>query len=396
MVDYVLSARDGFDVRPLTRVDALVLSWLAYCRFADELDTASLAGVRVGELGEGTIRSKLVANVHDVSDSSLLLQALAVSPRFADVRACLHLSDSDADEGRQFSATSFALPGGGTFVAFMGTDNTTLGWKENFRIICAAAIPAQRMAAAYLWQVAEQVEGPLWVGGHSKGGGLAAYAAGMADDDIRARIATCFSFDGPGLHPALREAPGWHGDVPTVKVVPRESTVGMLFERSQEQVTVVRSSAEGFMQHSPFSWEVRGNDFVVEQGLSYDSWRLTRRLNDWLSELGPEGCSSVAEQLGWLVDATGEMTFSGLIRRWSSNRQAMQAALAAAPEAERRSFEQAMDELVATLLLGSRTELGIGAADTPQAGSDAAARKMDDLSAHVNDRLSRIDELLGL
>ena len=147
--------------------------------------------------------------------------------------------------------------------------------------------------------------------------------------------------------------------------------------------------------HSPFSWQVRGNDFVVEQGLSYDTWRLSRRLNDYLSELGPEGCASVAEQLGWLVDATGEMTFSGLIRRWSSNRQAMEAALAAAPEAERRSFEEAMDELVATLLLGSKTELGIGAPETPQVTSDAASRKLDDLSAHVNDRLSRIDEFLG-
>ena len=395
MVDYVLSARDSFDERPLTRVDSLVLSWLAYCRFSDEHDTASLAGVRIGNLGEASIRSKLVANLHDVYNSSLLLQALAVSPRFADVRACLHLSDSDADEGRQFSATSFTLPGGGTYVAFMGTDNTTLGWKENFRLICTTAIPAQRMAAAYLWQVAEQVEGPLWVGGHSKGGSLAVYAAAMADDDIRARIVQCFSHDGPGLHPALHEAPGWHDDVSLDKTVPRESMVGMLFERSQEQIVVVRSSEEGFMQHSPFSWQVRGNDFVVEQGLSYDTWRLSRRLNDYLSELGPEGCASVAEQLGWLVDATGEMTFSGLIRRWSSNRQAMEAALAAAPEAERRSFEEAMDELVATLLLGSKTELGIGAPETPQATSDAASRKLDDLSAHVNDRLSRIDEFLG-
>ena len=394
IVNYVLSATDTFEERPLGRVDSLVLSWLAYYRFPEGLDTKSLAGVRMADLTEGDLGSKLAANVHDASNSSTLLQALSLSPRFRDVRVCLHLEDSDADEGYQFSATTFVLPGGVAYVAFRGTDNTTVGWKENFRLACPEPVGAQRLAAAYLWQVAEQVGGPLVVGGHSKGGNLAAYACAMADDEVRGRILQCYSHDGPGLHPALREAPGWHDDVPVEKTVPRESLVGMVFERSQERLVVVRSSAEGVMQHSPFSWEVRGNDFVLEQGLSYDAWRLSQRLNDWLEEMGPEACTSFVRQLSWLGDATGEASFSGLLGRWSSNRQAMRAALAAAPEEERRSFERTMDDLATTLLLGSAREHERPEVGSPEAAS-AAARTVEDLSARVSDSLSRIDQYLG-
>jgi hypothetical protein len=69
----------------------------------------------------------------------------------------------------QFSAVSFLLPGGDVFVAFRGTDDTLVGWKENFNMSFMHPVPAQREAHKYLERVAAATSGRIFVGGHSKG-----------------------------------------------------------------------------------------------------------------------------------------------------------------------------------------------------------------------------------
>ena len=395
IVDYAAVARDSFASRPLGRVDSLCLSWLAYLRFPADLDVHGATGVRIGELHDASLRSKLVASVYDVESSSRLVREMAASPRFADVRACLHLAESDEAEVRQFAATTFVLPdGGGTYVAFRGTDNTMVGWKENLHLVGSEPVPAQRSAAAYLNRVGPDAAGPLYVGGHSKGGNLAVYAAGMARDDVRARIERCFSHDGPGLNPALVNACGWRGDFPLDKTVPTESLVGMLFERSQADLAVVRCTGSGVRQHSPFAWQVVGNDFSYAQGMGYDAWRLGQRVNDWLERLGDDARDRLVDIGSWLMDATGESSFSGLVARWRGNARAMRAALDAAASDDRELFSEAMDDLATTLVLGSAQEYERPEAGT-QALADAAARKVEDLTAKTNDLLSRLDRLTG-
>ena len=395
IVNYALAASDTFVQRPLCRVDSLCFSWLAYLRFPEGTDVASEKGVRVAELGEASLRSKLMTSLHDVESSSMLVQALALSPRFRDVRVCLHLSDVDETQGRQLAATTFVLPDdAGTYVAFRGTDNTLTGWKENLRLATSEPVPSQRGAAAYLNRIGADATGPLYVGGHSKGGNLAVYAAGMVRDEVRAKIAMCFSHDGPGLSSQLIELTGWDGSFSLDKTVPGESLVGMLFERSQEGLVVVRSSKQGVLQHSPFSWEVQGNDFVLEQGMDYGVWRLGQRLNDWLDALGEAQRKELVELIVWLMDATGENSFSGLLARWQGNARAMSAALDGAPSGDKELFSRAMDDLVATITLGSAREYERPDAGTP-AAADAAARRLEDLSAKVNDRLSKLDRLTG-
>ena len=395
IVDYARTARDGFAERPLGRVDALCLSWLAYLRFPEGLGIEERAGLRLLDLSVLGYTAQMTAPLHDAKESALLFDALAASPRFSQVRACLHVSESSETEGMQFSATTFVLPdGAGSCVCYRGTDDTVLGWKENFHFACAGAIPAQRRAVRYLEDAVSELGGSFWACGHSKGGALAAYAAGMANDETRAQITACYSHDGPGLCPEITTDPAWHSDVPLDKTVPQESLVGMLFERSQSGLAVVRSTAEGVMQHAPFTWEVAGKDFVYEQGMSYDAWRMAQRVNDWLEATPLEDREAFADLLAWLADATGEQSCSGLLRRWNSNSQAMRAALAGAPAADRALFDRVTDELVTTLVLGSAQEHARAEAGTREA-SDAAARRIEDLTARANDHFSKLDRLTG-
>ena len=86
----------------------------------------------------------------------------------------LHDYVNYVDEERiiQFSALTAEMEDGSTFVAFRGTDNTLVGWREDFHMSFETPVPAQVEALAYLRRQAERTERPLRVAGHSKGGNL--------------------------------------------------------------------------------------------------------------------------------------------------------------------------------------------------------------------------------
>lgn len=394
IIDYARLEHATLAVRPLTRVDSLCLSWFSYLRFPVESAARTAAGVSIAELDCDVWRLKMVAALHDSDSSEALLAAMAKSPRFSEVRVALHVDERSDEEGKQFSATTYLLPGGGAYVAFRGTDDSVVGWKENFGLACSPGIPAQVSALAYLQLAALSVDGPLWVGGHSKGGNLAVYAARKAPDAVRARIQACFSHDGPGFCPEALATGGWHDDVAVEKTIPTESLVGMLFEKSQQGFTVVKSSEQSIMQHSPLSWQVEGRDFACVAGMDYGAWKLVRRLNDWLSERDTASRTAFADMLAWLVDVTAETSFSSLVQRWRGNSEAMKAALAAAPADERAAFEDAMEDLVTTLLLGSATEWS-REPQTPTQQAATAERQVDDLTAKFNSKLADLERRTG-
>ena len=394
IVDYVLRERDTFAERPLCRVDSLCLSWLSYLRFPVESTARSAEGVSLADLDRDEWRLKMVAALHDSDTSEALLRAMAASPRFSGVRVALHVDERNDEEGKQFSATTFLLPGGGAYVAFRGTDDSIVGWKENFGLACSAGIPAQVSALAYLQLAALSEDGPLWVGGHSKGGNLAVYAARKAPDQVRSRVRACFTHDGPGFCPEAVAAGGWHDDVTVDKTIPTESLVGMLFEKNQQGFAVVKSSEQSIMQHSPLSWQVEGRDFACVAGMDYSAWKLVRRLNDWLAEHDTASRLAFANTLAWLADVTAETSFSSLIQRWQGNSEAMRAALDAAPAEEREAFEAAMEDLVTTLLLGSATEYD-RSPKTPTQAAASAERQVDDLTAKFNSKLADLERRTG-
>ena len=78
-----------------------------------------------------------------------LVQLAAKTPRFRGVRLFAYTHEYDEAQAKQFDALSFLLPDGTLFVAFMGTDTSLAGWKEDFNMSFLSAVPAQARAAAY-------------------------------------------------------------------------------------------------------------------------------------------------------------------------------------------------------------------------------------------------------
>ena len=107
-----------------------------------------------------------------------VMRAMAATPRFRDVRMFAFEDSYDEEKVMQFSAVSFLLPDESVFVAYRGTDTTLVGWVEDFNMSFMSAVPAQLRATEYAAEVAERVSRrSLRIGGHSKGGNLAAWAA---------------------------------------------------------------------------------------------------------------------------------------------------------------------------------------------------------------------------
>ena len=156
-----------------------------------------------------------------------LVVEAARSPRFRTL--ALGCMETVADQDTQFAALTYRLPDGTLFLAFRGTDDTLAGWKECFAMSYSPSVPSQRLALDYLVRVATKYPGKLRLGGHSKGGNLAVWAAVHAPALLRRRILMVYSNDGPGFHRDLTHTPAYRGLAPRiVTYVPQASLVGAL------------------------------------------------------------------------------------------------------------------------------------------------------------------------
>ena len=115
-------------------------------------------------------------------EDTKLIQVIARSKRFSSMKMSGYINDIDLQRQTQFSAVVFDLDNEHNYyVAFRGTDNTLIGWKEDFNMGFDFPVPAQITALEYFEEARIGLkEGTFILGGHSKGGNLAIYASAFA------------------------------------------------------------------------------------------------------------------------------------------------------------------------------------------------------------------------
>ena len=112
-----------------------------------------------------------------------------------------------------------------------------------------ANVPSQLEAVEYVEQTALEGNHKLILGGHSKGGNLAVYAAFRCDKTIQDRIIQVYNNDGPGFQKEILDSPEYQAMLPRIRtIVPESSIVGMLLGH-EEEYDIVKSSQKGIMQH---------------------------------------------------------------------------------------------------------------------------------------------------
>ncbi|WMI80535.1 Mbeg1-like protein [Anaerotignum sp. MB30-C6] len=303
--DYLLWRGDlTLEQSPLQDVDSLILSCLSYHFFTEVLNQYDATPVTIEELAQ-RVKALPQEKLHmrDPQDI-VLLQLMGKSERYKNMEVCFYVDHVDIEKEAQFSAITILLGDGTFFISYRGTDLTLIGWKEDFNMSFLDFVPAQIAAAAYLLYVAENLTGKIRLGGHSKGGNLAVFAAAVCPVNVQERIVCIYNHDGPGFQEGMLRFQGYKDIGPKIySFVPQSSIIGMLMSR-QGGYTVVKSAEKGLLQHDPYSWEVYGKDFVRLESVSIESKFWDRTLKNWLKALTPEKREKFVDALFELLSMT--------------------------------------------------------------------------------------------
>lgn len=306
-----------FSAAPFNEIDNLIFTQLCFLDMTGIVSSAlSDPAVRLEKAVESyfILHPPKTTSLGAVipSDIHLLAQKAAAGRRFRDVCVTGYVNCVDNQEEKQFSATTYLLGDGTVYVAFRGTDDTLIGWKEDFNMAFKSEIPAQKDAAHYLNDVLHALPHPVRVGGHSKGGNLAIYAAVHADEALSGRICDVYSNDGPGFSSDLLRSPAYLALKSRVhSIVPESSIVGMLLNH-EENYKVVKSSAKGLFQHDGFSWQLLGESFCTINDRSEESKHIDKTLKTWLATMDDAHREQFVDALYSVLAGTNAQTVSEL------------------------------------------------------------------------------------
>ena len=231
---------------------------------------------------------RIFSDVRYEKPNRALMKGLLESKRFRTLKMNCFIDMVEREWEMQFSAITYILENGPVYVAFRGTDENMVGWKEDFNMVYLAPVPAQEYSVKYLNTVASRVRCPFIVGGHSKGGNLAIYSAMYCKPQVREKITKVYSMDGPGFRPETLEA----GDYVSlagrvVRILPHSSLFGMIFA-ADLSYRVIESKSIGIAQHDPYNWIVKEDHFKPVKKIYGTRMQMDNALNAWLLSLNEE------------------------------------------------------------------------------------------------------------
>lgn len=308
MTDYVRENLCTFEEAPFCEVDSMVLSWISYLEFQKNKDIEKTKkGVGLADIYHLEEFDELFSEVWSKEETLEMLTLMLASPRFRNLRLSYYVEETD--EKKQFAALTIRLNPELAYIAFRGTDRSFVGWKEDFRLALTEPIPSQQQAIRYLNMVAKKYPGKLILGGHSKGGNLAVYAAANVDEKIQNRILAIYSHDGPGFRREDMETEGFKRIKGRIcKSMPRFSVVGILFEQ-EAQSKIAISHEKGVLQHYTLSWEIEGGRLKEQEDLSKVSKLLHQKTNALLVSMSEEEKNKLIDTMFAILESTGTDNF---------------------------------------------------------------------------------------
>ena len=312
LVDYVNWRGDlSFEQDPFNEVDALFFSCISYVDFS-------------GIVTEGTSislsdASDLFFQIHtqeerDADKSFIrfayhLMKKAAYVPRYANVILSDYVDHTDPANLIQFAVVSVRYAPSEVFIAFRGTDDTLVGWKEDF-YLSYAQISSEAESLEYLNSVQSGRLDRIRMGGHSKGGHLAIFSAMETDKEIQDRIDGIYDFDGPGFNDEVKETDKFKNIGSKIfRVIPENSVIGRLLSDTAVPL-VVSSTEKGIMQHDPLSWGIEGKKFVAMEKTSVASDVFDEILTQWITEMKQDEKKQFIDDLFSVLEASGETNVS--------------------------------------------------------------------------------------
>ncbi|MDE7222388.1 MAG: DUF2974 domain-containing protein [Acetatifactor sp.] len=362
IIDYLKEYADvSLSDEPMNDVDSLVLCQFSYLKFDGLVPLVTEKGrsVSLQQLYEHPDYEKLYGDERYEKENRALFEAMRKCVRFRNLHlnCYVNIIETQADFETQFSAVTFLLEDGSMYVAYRGTDETIVGWKEDFNMAFLSPVPGQEFAVKYLHMVTERLPRNFYIGGHSKGGNLAVYAAMNCTPEVQNRIIKIYSMDGPGFRPEVLEKLDF-GRIEdrTCKILPHSSLVGMLFEKDI-RYQVVESRTFGLAQHNPFTWLVKDGQFVTVSDI-YETRRFVDdTLNEWILSLDEQSLRTFVDTLFQILSASESdnlIDFTADIKRSLSG---MLGAMKGVDEGTQKALKQIVKSLFDIARLRMKQEL---------------------------------------
>lgn len=308
IMDYISWRGDlSFEQSQFNEVDNLILACFSYVNLDGISAVTKQKGIGLKKLTKEFMKlhmmKELEADKSFIRLAPFMMMEMAKSVRFGKCVVRNYVNDIVTEAEQQFAAMEIVLEDGTSYVSFRGTDDTIIGWKEDFNL-STGVVPAQKRAIEYLQKISEHTDGMLRVGGHSKGGNLAIYGSVMCKS-AHEKILEIYSNDGPGFSREFQELPETKEMMPKIiRIIPEYSIIGTLLEHEKEPV-IVASSSKGLLQHDGFSWEVQGPALVRRDSLNKTALRFIEILHKWIDGMDTEQKRLLIEDLFATLQASG-------------------------------------------------------------------------------------------
>ena len=336
-----------FMEKPMNDVDSLVLCQFCYLKFDGlvPLVTEYKKSVSIADLAQHARYDDLFLDKRYEKDNRELFAAMLRSRRYQNLKMNCYINIVEEEWETQFSAITFLLEDSTIYVAYRGTDESIIGWKEDFNMAFRSPVPGQSYAVKYLHMVAKKFFSDFYVGGHSKGGNLAVYAAMNCTEKVQERIIKIYSMDGPGFREDVLEQQKYDAVADRiVKILPQSSLVGMLFETSP-RYKVVESKTFGLLQHNPYTWMIEGDDFLYAKGIYESRKRSNATLNRWLMEMDDGERRMFVDTLYQVISASEAENLIDLAADWKKSMNGIIAALKEVDENTVRALKEMVKDL---------------------------------------------------
>ena len=289
VMDYLKYYRDiPFTEVSLNQLDFLICAILVYLPLNDFKEAKSLKDF-----------SKIALDLENkdydgmmIPKSYEVLKYLQNAKRYADMKIMNFVNLKN--EKTQFGACKFLMDKK-TIIAFKGTDGSTIGWVENFRLLYDYPTYTQRLSLNYLEDDIKFNDKNVYVVGHSKGGNLAMASVMELSRPLFKKVKKVYNFDGPGFLKKEFDSLKYRELLPKLfNIIPTGSVVGsLLFNKNY---TVVESCELAFNEHYPTTWGVFG-EFFLEGTLSSVSKHLNESTTIGMDNLENEKVKEAVEMI---------------------------------------------------------------------------------------------------
>ena len=299
----------SFDKVAFNKIDALLLAHLSYSIFDGVVPSTfterkTFAQVTKDFAATPDYEERINIGFLINKRTAELMFKTAESERYRNVELCGFRSIYNEENVEQFAAVTFIIDGKNV-IALRGTDDTIVGWKEDFNIAWIPQIPAQKDALEYFSEAEKALSGNFILTGHSKGGNLVINTAVNCGEKAQKRIDNVYNFDGPGFAADFFETEEYKAVEERIySFYPGFSVVGMIFHHPKN-FEIVKSECFAFWQHDAMSWQIMGSNFINEAEFTDESRLFYSAFNEWIDKLKVSQKKEFVQTMFGILEASG-------------------------------------------------------------------------------------------